>query len=64
MAKGNPPTEWGSPGPPQGPFKTTIAWGTTQEVVETYTFATYEEWRAFMYGVDQASGWLEYEVQP
>ena len=53
--------------------KITIIWGTEAvkgiDPVEeglnkkTYTFQNEEQYKYFMMGVDEANGWLEYEVQ-
>ena len=40
----------------------TILWGTDREEKKTYVFETEEQKSFFMKGVDEASGWLEYEV--
>ena len=44
--------------------KITIHWGSDKEPhnKETYTFETEEQLKYFMMGVDEADGWLEYEV--
>jgi hypothetical protein len=42
--------------------KITIKWGTDKDKTKTYTFKTKEEAKFFMMGVDEANGWLEYEV--
>ena len=44
--------------------KVTILWGSDKasENKETYTFETGEQLKYFMMGVDEADGWLEYEV--
>lgn len=38
-----------------------IHWGTCPESA-TYTFATEAELRAFLLGVDEATGWTEFEI--
>ena len=43
-------------------IKITIKWGTDKEDTKTYTFKNKEEAKFFMMGVDEANGWLEYEV--
>jgi len=43
-------------------IKITIKWGPDKEEIKTYTFKNKEEARFFMMGVDEANGWLEYEV--
>jgi len=40
----------------------TIKWGTDKDKTKTYTFKNEEEAKFFMMGVDEANGWLEYEV--
>ena len=42
--------------------KITIKWGTDKDKTKTYTFKNDEELKFFMMGVDEANGWLEYEV--
>ena len=44
--------------------KITIYWGSDKEPQDkkSYTFETGEQLKYFMMGVDQANGWLEYEV--
>ncbi len=44
--------------------KITIHWGTDKEPqdIKSYTFETEEQLKYFMMGVDEANGWLEYEV--
>ena len=44
--------------------KITIHWGTDKEdwAKQTYEFKTDEQLKYFMMGVDEANGWLEYEV--
>ena len=41
----------------------TIIWGTDKEEKKTYVFKNEEEKKFFMKGVDEANGWLEYEVK-
>lgn len=47
-------------------FTVTILWGEEQTRREndpcTYSFKTEAELNAFLKGVDEASGWLEYEI--
>jgi len=43
--------------------KITIIWGTDKEDKKTYRFETEEQLKYFMMGVDEANGWLEYEVE-
>ena len=45
--------------------KITIHWGTDKEPqdIKSYEFKTDEQLKYFMMGVDEANGWLEYEVQ-
>ena len=40
----------------------TIDWGQEKQERKVYTFATAAELDAFMKGVDEADGWLEYEI--
>ena len=42
-------------------IKTTIVWGTDREEKKSYEFATAAEHVAFIRGVDEANGWMEYE---
>ena len=44
--------------------KITIHWGTDKEPQDkkSYTFETEEQLKYFMMGVNEANGWLEYEV--
>ena len=42
--------------------KITIIWGTDKEETKTYTFKTEEHLKYFMMCVDEANGWLEYEI--
>ena len=42
--------------------KITIVWGTDKNKTKSYTFKNEEEAKFFMMGVDEANGWLEYEV--
>lgn len=49
----------------QRPFKVRIVWGSasirdTQEPCE-YEFTTLDELSAFLHGVDEANGWLDYD---
>ena len=41
----------------------TIVWGTDKDKTKTYTFKNDEELKFFMMGVDEANGWLEYEIK-
>ncbi len=45
--------------------KITIHWGTDKEdwAKQTYTFENEEQLKYFMMGVDEANGWLEYEIE-
>ena len=43
--------------------KITILWGTNKEDKNSYEFKTDEQLKYFMMGVDEANGWLEYEIQ-
>ena len=42
--------------------KITIAWGSDLELTRTYVFENETQKAFFMKGVDEANGWLEYEV--
>jgi len=39
-----------------------IRWGSAGESTKTYQFETEEQKAFFMKGVDEAEGWLKYEV--
>jgi hypothetical protein len=44
-------------------FKVKITWGVTSlgdDQTKTYEFDTEKELDAFLYGVDESNGWLEY----
>lgn len=46
-------------------YTVTIRWGSTypsEGDLKTYTFLTEEEMHSFLDGVDEAMGWLDYEV--
>lgn len=47
-----------------GEYKVTILWGQIPEDNKpiTYSFDTEKELNAFMYGVDETVGWLDYEI--
>ena len=45
-----------------GEHAVTIDWGQQKQERKVYTFATAAELDAFMKGVDEADGWLEYEI--
>ena len=42
--------------------KVTIVWGSDREITKTYVFENETQKAFFMKGVDEANGWLEYEV--
>ena len=44
--------------------KITIIWGSDRDPnnKETYKFKTKEQLKYFMMGVDEAEGWLEYQI--
>ena len=42
--------------------KITIAWGSDAELTKTYVFENETQKAFFMKGVEEANGWLEYEV--
>lgn len=48
----------------EGKVKMTIAWGehTCEDQIETYTFDTGKEADAFLKGVEEGNGWLDYAV--
>ena len=50
---------------PKNKPQVTIIWGSDRDPrnKETYRFETEEQLKYFMMGVDEANGWLEYEVQ-
>ena len=45
--------------------KITIVWGSDrdQDNKQTYRFETEEQLKYFMMGVDEAEGWLEYQIE-
>ena len=45
--------------------KITIHWGTDKDPQDkkSYEFETDEQLKYFMMGVDEANGWLEYEIE-
>ena len=46
-------------------FKVKITWGVTSwgdDQTKVYEFDTEKELDAFLFGVDEANGWLEYEI--
>ena len=43
-------------------IKIKIRWGSCGEKTKTYTFETEEQKDFFMKGVDEAEGWLKYEI--
>ncbi len=45
-----------------GEHAVTIDWGSEKQERKKYTFATAAELDAFMKGVDEADGWLKYDV--
>ena len=44
------------------PEKQKKKWGTEKEITKTYIFENETQKAFFMKGVDEANGWLEYEV--
>lgn len=47
------------------PFKTTILWGSAPEPGDeshTFSFNTQAELDAFLYGVDEANGWMDWRT--
>ena len=40
----------------------TILWGTDKEDKQTYTFENEHDLDMFMQGVNEANGWLDYEL--
>ena len=45
-----------------GEHAVTIDWGQEKQERKTYTFASAAELEAFLKGVDEADGWLRYEI--
>jgi hypothetical protein len=45
-----------------GEHAVTIDWGQEKQERKTYTFASAAEKEAFLKGVDEADGWLRYEI--
>ena len=43
-------------------IKIKITWGTCGEKTKTYVFENEEQKAFFMKGVDEAEGWLKYEI--
>ncbi len=43
-------------------YKITIVWGWEREVTKTYTFENQTQYDFFMNGVNEAEGWMEYDV--
>ena len=43
-------------------IKIKIRWGSAGESTKTYQFETEEQKAFFMKGVDEAEGWLKYEI--
>jgi len=46
-------------------FKVKITWGVTSwgdDQTKVYEFDSEKELDAFLFGVDEANGWLEYEI--
>ena len=46
-------------------FKVKITWGVTSwgdDQTKTYEFETEKEMDAFLQGVDEANGWMEYKI--
>jgi hypothetical protein len=51
--------------PTDKPFEVKIQWGSdisSDKPVKVYRFATQAELNAFFEGVDEASGWLDYDI--
>ena len=46
-------------------YKVTIIWGSDRDPnnKKTYRFETEEQLKYFMMGVDEAEGWLEYQIE-
>ena len=42
--------------------KVTIVWGSDKDITKTYVFENETQKAFFMKGVDEANGWLEYEI--
>ena len=43
-------------------YVVTIKWGQCGQKENTYGFDTLEEMEAFLFGIEQSNGWLDYEV--
>lgn len=63
------PRPWTKPQKEKKNFAVTLAWGSpaTREELGPeahceYSFDTEAELRAFMLGVDEAAGWMDYEI--
>ena len=41
----------------------TIVWGSQKQKKKTYKFKTEEQLKYFIMGVDEAEGWLSYEIK-
>ena len=46
------------------PIKIHIAWGSSKSAddIKEYTFASEEEYLAFLKGVDESNGWMDYDT--
>ena len=44
-------------------LKITIIWGSQKQEKKTYKFKTEEQLKYFIKGVDEAEGWLSYEIE-
>ena len=46
------------------PIKNYIAWGSSKraEDIKEYTFDSEEEYFAFLKGVDESNGWMDYDT--
>lgn len=43
-------------------YKVTIIWGQSDQKKTDYCFDTLQEVRAFLWGVYESNGWLDYEL--
>ena len=46
------------------PIKINIAWGSSKSVedIKEYTFDSEKEYLAFLQGVDESNGWMDYDL--
>jgi hypothetical protein len=48
--------------PSEKPFKVFISFGQQHQLLQDYSFATDAELQAFIYGVSEGEGWMEYWI--